>query len=113
MPNASVYYPDRFKKYPATDIETQTETLKVRKSGGMKSIRRNRTPSSQTYRIQRISISSILLSGPGDTRHRDRKNQVWTRIRSAIAHDNLIATQFHLEKSGRVGLKMLNNFLNL
>ena len=32
---------------------------------------------------------------------------------SAIAHDNLIATQFHLEKSGRVGLKMLNNFLVL
>ena len=32
---------------------------------------------------------------------------------SAIAHDNLIATQFHLEKSGRVGLKMLNNFLSL
>ena len=30
---------------------------------------------------------------------------------SAIAQDNLIATQFHLEKSGRVGLKMLNNFL--
>ena len=30
---------------------------------------------------------------------------------SALAHDNLIATQFHLEKSGRVGLKMLNNFL--
>lgn len=32
---------------------------------------------------------------------------------SAIAHGNLIATQFHLEKSGRVGLKMLNNFLTL
>ena len=32
---------------------------------------------------------------------------------SAIAQDNLIATQFHLEKSGRVGLKMLNNFLSL
>ena len=32
---------------------------------------------------------------------------------SVIAHDNLIATQFHLEKSGRVGLKMLNNFLTL
>ncbi len=30
---------------------------------------------------------------------------------SAAAHDNLVATQFHLEKSGRVGLKMLNNFL--
>ena len=32
---------------------------------------------------------------------------------SAIAHNNLIATQFHLEKSGRVGLKMLENFLRL
>ena len=31
---------------------------------------------------------------------------------SAIAHNNLVATQFHLEKSGRVGLKMLDNFLN-
>ncbi len=32
---------------------------------------------------------------------------------SAIAHKNLIATQFHLEKSGHVGLKMLHNFLTL
>ena len=31
---------------------------------------------------------------------------------SAVAHDNLIATQFHLEKSGRIGLKMLENFLS-
>ena len=30
---------------------------------------------------------------------------------SVVAHGNLIATQFHLEKSGRVGLKMLDNFL--
>ncbi len=30
---------------------------------------------------------------------------------SAVAYENLIATQFHLEKSGRVGLKMLDNFL--
>ena len=32
---------------------------------------------------------------------------------SAIANNNLIATQFHLEKSGRVGLKMLENFLKM
>ena len=31
---------------------------------------------------------------------------------SALAHENLIATQFHLEKSGRVGLKMLRNFVS-
>ena len=30
---------------------------------------------------------------------------------SVVAHQNLIATQFHLEKSGRIGLKMLDNFL--
>ncbi len=30
---------------------------------------------------------------------------------SAIAYKNIIATQFHLEKSGRVGLKMLDNFI--
>ncbi len=29
---------------------------------------------------------------------------------SVIAHRNLVAVQFHLEKSGRVGLKMLDNF---
>jgi len=33
------------------------------------------------------------------------------RFTSAVAQDNLIATQFHLEKSGPVGLKMLSNFL--
>ena len=27
-----------------------------------------------------------------------------------VAHRNLVATQFHLEKSGEVGLKMLDNF---
>lgn len=30
---------------------------------------------------------------------------------SVAAHENLIATQFHLEKSGRIGLTMLDNFL--
>ena len=39
------------------------------------------------------------------------KTQYGLEFCSAIAQDNLIATQFHLEKSGRVGLKMLNNFL--
>ena len=29
---------------------------------------------------------------------------------SAIGKDNYVATQFHPEKSGRVGLRLLNNF---
>jgi glutamine amidotransferase len=32
------------------------------------------------------------------------------RFASVVGYGNLIATQFHLEKSGRVGLKMLDNF---
>lgn len=33
-----------------------------------------------------------------------------TEFASVVAKDNLVATQFHLEKSGPVGLKMLDNF---
>jgi len=32
---------------------------------------------------------------------------------SVVAHDNLVATQFHPEKSGEPGLKMYDNFLKL
>jgi|SRR5271155_2724134 len=32
---------------------------------------------------------------------------------AAVAHDNVIATQFHLEKSGAAGLKLLDNFCRL
>ena len=33
-----------------------------------------------------------------------------TEFASAIGRDNLVATQFHPEKSGPVGLKVLDNF---
>jgi len=32
---------------------------------------------------------------------------------AAIARGNIVATQFHLEKSGRAGLKLLDNFCRL
>jgi imidazole glycerol-phosphate synthase subunit HisH len=35
------------------------------------------------------------------------------RFIAAIARDNVIATQFHLEKSGDAGLKLLDNFCRL
>jgi len=36
-----------------------------------------------------------------------------TIICSVIAKDNLVATQFHPEKSGEVGLKIYDNFFKM
>ncbi len=36
-----------------------------------------------------------------------------TTIDASVQYQNIIATQFHPEKSGKVGLKMLDNFVNM
>ncbi len=48
---------------------------------------------------------------PDDSSDTIGETEYGYRFTSAVARDNLIATQFHLEKSGPVGLKMLSNFL--
>jgi glutamine amidotransferase len=48
---------------------------------------------------------------PQDSSHIIGKTTYGVEFCSVVAHENLIATQFHLEKSGRIGLKMLDNFL--
>lgn len=49
-------------------------------------------------------------SNPGDVQGTTSYGEV--RFAAAVARDNLVAVQFHAEKSGRFGLRILENFLN-
>ena len=104
--------PGYVKKFPMTD--TKTETLKVPQIGW-----------NEVYQTE----SHAIFEGVPNPAHFYFVNSYYPvpetqdvvigkttyglEFCSAIAYNNLIATQFHLEKSGRVGLKMLNNFLTL
>ncbi len=50
---------------------------------------------------------------PDSERHVIGKTEYGIEFPSIIGARNLIATQFHLEKSGRAGLRILKNFCNL
>ncbi len=50
---------------------------------------------------------------PSDARHSVGETDYGARFTSAIARDNIFATQFHPEKSQAVGLRIVKNFVNL
>ena len=98
--------------YPMIDTEKKTETLKVPQIGW------NEVHQTQSHRIfedvpnpAHFYFVNSYYPVPAAKDIVIGKTEYGLEFCSAIAHDNLIATQFHLEKSGRVGLKMLNNFL--
>ena len=100
--------------YPMIDIEKKTETLKVPQIGW------NEVHQTQSHPIfedvpnpAHFYFVNSYYPVPAAADIVIGKTEYGLEFCSAIAHDNLIATQFHLEKSGRVGLKMLNNFLRL
>ena len=104
--------PGYVKKYPTIDTEKKTETLKVPQIGW------NEVHQTQSHPIFKdvpnpahFYFVNSYYPVPEAEDIVIGKTEYGLEFCSAIAHDNLIATQFHLEKSGRVGLKMLNNFL--
>ncbi len=104
--------PGCVKKYPMTDTETQTGILKVPQIGW------NEVYQTKPHAIfegvpnpAHFYFVNSYYPEPASEDIVIGKTKYGLEFCSAIAHDNLIATQFHLEKSGRVGLKMLNNFL--
>ena len=106
--------PGYVKKFPTTAADTKTEMLKVPQIGW------NEVCQTESHPIfegvpnpAHFYFVNSYYSVPETEDVVIGKTKYGLEFCSAIAHDNLIATQFHLEKSGRVGLKMLNNFLTL
>ena len=106
--------PGYVKKYPTTATKTRTETLKVPQIGW------NEVYQTKPHAIFKdvpnpahFYFVNSYYPEPASENIVIGKTKYGLEFCSAIAQENLIATQFHLEKSGRVGLKMLNNFLEL
>ncbi len=57
-------------------------------------------------------VHSFYLDG-ADDRDVAGVTKYGVNIQCAVQKNNLCATQFHPEKSGKIGLKLLENFLNL
>jgi glutamine amidotransferase len=54
-----------------------------------------------------------LYPVPADKEIEATETEYGTTFTSAVANDNVFGTQFHPEKSGDVGLKILRNFANI
>jgi glutamine amidotransferase len=53
-----------------------------------------------------------FFAKPSDARHTVGETEYGQRFCSAIARDNIFATQFHPEKSATHGLSLYRNFLH-
>ena len=102
------------KKYPTTRSDVGTEVLKVPQIGWNEVYQTTSHPIFKDVpNPAHFYFVNSYYPVPEKQGIVIGKTKYGLEFCSAIAHDNLIATQFHLEKSGRVGLKMLNNFLVL
>ena len=57
-------------------------------------------------------IEKLMMIGPTDARHCAGETDYGGAFASAIARDNIFATQFHPEKSAEQGLMLYRNFLH-
>jgi len=53
-----------------------------------------------------------FYAAPSDPRHIAGETEFGVRFTSAVARDNIFATQFHPEKSADMGLRLFRNFLD-
>jgi glutamine amidotransferase len=53
-----------------------------------------------------------FFAAPSDVRHSAGTTEYGERFTSAVARDNIFATQFHPEKSADLGLALYRNFLH-
>ncbi len=95
-------------------IDRRAHRSKCRRSDGIACGRPNLIRCSRACPTIRIFISSIhIIPVPADSSATIATSEYGVPFTAAIARDNVIATQFHLEKSGAAGLKLLDNFCRL
>ena len=59
-----------------------------------------------------LNIVHSFYARPLDSRHSVGETEYGARFTSAVARDNIFATQFHPEKSANQGLALYRNFLH-
>jgi glutamine amidotransferase len=102
-------FPGQVHRFPET---TGAETLKIPQIGW-----------NQVYQVRTHPLFAGVPDGsecyfvnsyycqPSDPALVIGETEYGIRFACAVAQENIIATQFHLEKSGPAGLRMLKNFL--
>ena len=80
------------------------------RSAGTRCDSRGRTRSPPGSPTGPLLLRQLLLRAARRPRRRARPHRYGVEFRSVVAHDNIVATQFHAEKSGALGLALLADF---
>lgn len=93
------------------ETEWEGETLKVPQIGWNRLYQvRNHPIFNGVQDDAEVYFVNSYYCDPKDSSQVIGESDYGIRFACAVAKDNIVATQFHLEKSGPIGLRMLNNF---
>ena len=105
--------PGEVRRFKDNVIGERGEVLKIPHMGWNEVIQQRPHPLWEGIENgQRFYFVHSYYVCPENTDDIAAKTDYVTEFVSAIAHDNLFATQFHPEKSQKAGLKLLSNFLH-
>jgi glutamine amidotransferase len=106
------FLPGQVVRFPLRHVDTAGEPLKVPHMGwnGVKWLRPHPVFADLPQEAEFYFVHSFYPA-PSDPATIIGTTEYGLEFSSAVGRDNLVATQFHPEKSGAPGLKILENFL--